>query len=103
MNMETMILEEWKLGRNFIKAVLEQTLQVKSINEIKEIIKLGFDNIDTNLGIDYIFSYLVFITDFNPDNLQLEQLPGESIYSNGVWIFKANEEESRLLFENVKF
>ena len=49
--MEIMILEEWKLGRNFILAVLQQTLNVKSIDEIKEIVKLGFENIGSNYGV----------------------------------------------------
>ena len=76
-----------KTGRNFILAVLEQTLKVGSKEEITEIIKLGFENIDTNLSLKYILSYIIFMMDFNTENIVLEQLPGESVYVNGVWIF----------------
>ena len=41
--------------------------------------------------------------DFNTENLMLEQLPGQSIYTNGVWIFKSDEIETKNLFENLKF
>ena len=103
LNMAIMILVEWKLGRNFILAVLEQTLKVRSKDEITEIIKLAFDNIDTNLSLKYILSYLVFAMEFNTQDLILDQLPGESVYINGVWIFKNDEEKSNILFENLKF
>ena len=102
-NMEIMILEEWELGREFILAALNQTLQVRSVDEIKEIIKLAFEYVDTNLSLSYILSYLVFAIDFNTENLRLEQLPGESVYTNGVWVFKANKDESSLLFDGLKF
>ena len=100
---EITILEEWKLGRNFILAVLQQTLNVKSVDELKEIISLGFKNIDTNLSLSYILSYLVFVTEFDTVNLTMEQLPGESIYTNGVWVFKVDEEKAKEMFTNVKF
>ena len=78
-------------------------MNVRTKEEITEIIKLAFNNIDTNLSLKYILSYLVFVLDFDTENLILEQLPGESIYTNGVWIFKNDEEKSNMLFENLKF
>jgi len=92
-----------KTARNFILAVANQTLKVKSAEEITEILKLGFDNLQTNLSIGYILSYLVFGMEFNTENLVLEQIPGKSVYTNGVWVFKADEEETKELFENLKF
>ncbi|MBR2290253.1 MAG: LCP family protein [Clostridia bacterium] len=92
-----------KTGRNFLLAVLEQTLKVKSVDEITKIVKLCLENVKTNLSTSYLLSYLVFATDFDTENLKLEQLPGESVYTNGVWVFKANDEETKELFENVKF
>lgn len=96
-------MEEWELGRNFILAVVKQTLKVKSIEEIAEIIKLGLQNIKTNLSSSYILSYLAYASDFNTDNLRLEQLPGESIYTNGVWVFKADKEKTAKLFGELVF
>ena len=78
-------------------------MKVRSKDEITEIIKLAFDNIDTNLSLKYILSYLVFAMEFNTQDLILDQLPGESVYINGVWIFKNDEEKSNILFENLRF
>lgn len=82
---------------------MQQTLNVKSIDEIKEIVKLGFENIDTNLSLSQILSYVVLLTEFDTQNLALEQLPGESVYKNGVWIFDLDEEKTVELIGNVKF
>jgi hypothetical protein len=49
----------------------------------------------------YILSYLVFATEFDTINLRLEQLPGKSVYSNGVWIFEANMAETSDLFDSL--
>ena len=76
---------------------------MRTIDEIKEIIKLAFEYVDTNLSVSYILSYLVFAIDFNTENLILDQLPGESIYTNGVWVFKENEDEANILFDGLKF
>ena len=94
-------MEEWKHGRNFLLAVAEQTLKVRSMEEIKAIIKFGFENVKTNLSMGYILSYLVFATEFDTTNLRLEQLPGKSVYSNGVWIFEANMAETSDLFDSL--
>lgn len=83
--------------------VAKQTLQVKSLEELTEIIKLAFDNIDTNLSLSYILSYLTLAIEFNPDTLVLEQLPGQSVYENGVWLFKHDENKTQTLFESLKF
>ena len=98
-----MIMGEWKHGRSFIKAVIQQTLKVKTIDEITEIIKLGFECVKTNLSLSYVLSYLVYASEFNVDRLVLEQLPGNSIYVNGVWVFKVDFGKTELLFEKLKF
>ena len=41
--------------------------------------------------------------DFDTQNLVLEQLPGESVYSNGVWVFKEDRLKVQELFESLKF
>lgn len=84
-------------------ALLNQTLEAKSMDEITEIIEFAFDNISTNMSLPHILSYLVFAIEFNTENLVLEQLPGETVYTNGVWLFKADKEKTNELFENLKF
>lgn len=73
---------------------------MKSVDELTEIIKLGFENVKTNLSLGYILSYLAYATEFDLENLNLVQLPGKSVYSNGVWVFKADFFEMKSLIEN---
>ena len=82
-------------------AVLEQTVKVKTVQEITEIVKVGLENMKTNLSLGYLISYLVLATDFDSANLVLEQLPGESIYMNGVWIFVVDKNQTEDLFERL--
>ena len=90
-----------KTGREFIFTVINQCLQTKSIDEITQIIKIVFNNLKTDCSLSYILSYLVYAYEFNTDNLILEQVPGESIFSNEVWIFKHNKSETQDLMNNI--
>ncbi len=87
--------------REFVMAIIEKCLKTKSIDEIKEMMKLAFENIDTNISLSYVLSYLVYAYSFNIENLKLEQLPGNSVYSNHVWVFQEDEEESNELFQKI--
>ena len=82
-------------------AVLEQTVKVKSVEEVTEIIKVGLENMKTNLSFGYLISYLAFITDFDSKDLVLEQIPGKSVYTNGVWVFEADINQTKNLFEEL--
>ncbi|MBR1539958.1 MAG: hypothetical protein IJ629_02085 [Clostridia bacterium] len=68
-----------------------------------EIIQLGFNHLKTNLSIGYILSYLVYAIDFDTENLILEQIPGKSVYSNGVWVFDVDREKTNTLLDRLKF
>ena len=96
-------LGRMKTGRDFILAICKQVLNVRTIDEIKEIIEFGFDNIKTNIALEDIISYSILAMDFDPEKLRLEQLPGDSVYTNGVWVFKLNESECNKLLEELKF
>ena len=64
-------------------------------------VKVGLENVKTNLSLGYLISYLAFVIDFDPKDLVLEQLPGKSIYTNGVWVFAADKNQTKNLFEKL--
>lgn len=66
-------------------------------------IQLCFEHVTTNLDVSYLLSYLILASELNLENLKLEQIPGDSIYTNGVWIFKVDEEKTKALLDNVNF
>ena len=90
-----------KTQREFMMTVVEQCLQSKSIDEIKKMINVAFENIDTNMSVSYILSYLVYAYNFKIENLELSQLPGASVYSNEVWVFKYQEKEAEKLISDI--
>jgi anionic cell wall polymer biosynthesis LytR-Cps2A-Psr (LCP) family protein len=80
-------------------AVISQCLESRSIDEIKEMISICFENIETNMDLTYILSYLTYVYDFNVENLESLQIPGESIYTNGVWVFEYDTQETKKMIE----
>lgn len=88
--------------REFIKETIEQTIQFKNILKVKQIINSIFNNIETNIGIDKILAYVPYGIEFNIDNLSMEQLPGESIQKNGVWIFEKNSSKTKKIINELE-
>ena len=82
-------------------AVIQKCLQTRSFEEVSQMISLAFENVDTNLSAEYILSYLVYGYNFNTENLTMEQLPGESVYSNEAWVFEINKQEAQNCFSKI--
>lgn len=89
--------------REFIVATAKQCLEVNDLSTLKDIITAIFDNLETDCSLTTIFSYLVYIYDFDIDSLQMEQLPGASVREgqDAIWVFKHNEEETKILMDNI--
>lgn len=90
-----------KTQREFMMAVISKCLETRSIDEIKDMIGIAFENIKTNLSYSYILSYLVYAYNFNIENLELMQIPGASVYTNEVWVFRINESETEEMIANT--
>ena len=90
-----------KTQREFMMAVVSKCLQSRNIDEIKEIVGIAFENIETNLSLSYILSYLVYAYNFNIANLELSQLPGKSVYTNEVWVFDFYKTETKQMIYNL--
>jgi anionic cell wall polymer biosynthesis LytR-Cps2A-Psr (LCP) family protein len=91
-----------KTQREFVMAVISQCLEKRTIDEIKEMIGLAFENIKTNIELQKVLSYLVYAYNFNTENLELLQLPGESIYANNIWLFNYDKDETDKMIKTLK-
>ena len=70
---------------------------------MKKLVAEAFDSIETNCPLSYILSYLVYAYSFNMEDLILEQIPGESVLTNNVWVFKNDKLRNRRTYaENFK-
>lgn len=91
--------------REFLKAVAEQTLQLKNITKISELIDVVKDNISTNItNWSVIKDYIPYALEFDLDNLQTETLPGVSDRipsGTGLWFFIYDEEETEELIQEM--
>lgn len=78
--------------REFLKAAATQILSGNNIFKIDDIMQVVFENIETNLEMEDIIKYVPSATEFNPENIQSEMLPGVADYI-GVLSFYVNDEE----------
>ena len=91
--------------RDFIKAVAKQTLKAKNITKIGELIDIVKRNIKTNIkDWNQIKEYIPYVVEFNTDNLQSENIPGDSTRipaGTGLWFFLADKSKTEELVEEL--
>ena len=90
--------------REFITAVVEQTVKIENITKLGSILDIASRNLITNLNFDVLKDYLPYAVEFSTENLQTASLPG-SVPSlnqtNGVSIFVVDEEETNQLVKEL--
>lgn len=79
-----------KTQRNFLKAVMQQTLTPTNILKIGNFIDIAQTYVKTNIPLDVMKQYIAPAVNFNVDNLETGTIPGVNEKCNGVWIFIAN-------------
>ncbi len=87
--------------RNFIATVVKQTLQLKNVLKIGEIIDIAYKNIETNLNINSIKDYIPYAINFDTANITTHTLPGQSKKINGLWFYKQDKEQSNILIQQL--
>jgi len=80
-----------KTQRNFLKAVMKQTLTPTNVFKIGEFINIAQTYVKTNIPIDIMKQYIAPAVNFNVDNLEAGTIPGVNEKCNGVWVFIANK------------
>ena len=80
--------------REFMKVVAQKVLQTRDVDKIKSIAKDIFDNLETNIKWDQAVGYIPYAIDFNMEELEMSQLPGEMVKTT-LWFFKPNTQKSK--------
>ena len=90
--------------REFIAAVVEQTVKLENITKLGSIIDIASRNLITNVDFNLLKDYLPYAVEFSTENLQTASLPG-SVPSlnqtNGVSIFVVDKEETEQLVKEL--
>lgn len=87
--------------REFLKAAATQILSGNNIFKIDDIMQVVFENIETNLKMEDIIKYVPSATEFNPENIQSEMLPGVADYIGVLSFYINNEEETNELVSSL--
>ena len=88
-------LGRMKTQREFIKAVLSQTMKPSNLTKINDLIKIATEEVETNLSWDVIKKYIPALLNFNTENLVTAQLPGTAQYCNQLSFFLADKTKSK--------
>ena len=83
-----------KTQRNLIIAVAKQTIKLKNITEIKNMINIMKEDVKTNIDFNLLIDYIPYAVNMNLDTIQTAQLPGKSDQKYGGWFFFHDEEET---------
>lgn len=90
-----------KTQRNFLKAVMKQTLTPSNIVNIGKFIDIAQKYVKTNIPIDVLKKYIAPAVSFNTDNLETGTLPGTPEKCNGVWLYIANKSKTKTYFAQM--
>ena len=90
--------------RDFISALLKQTLKPGNIFKLGEILEIAHKNVETNLELSYIKDYIPYAVEFNTDDLRTATLPGttpDMKETNNVSILVVNKKLSAELIQSM--
>ena len=90
-----------KTQRNFLKAVMQQSLRPTNILKIGDFIDIAQTYIKTNIPIDIMKKYIAPAVNFNVDNLETGTIPGVNEKCNGVWVFITNKYRTQTYFNDM--
>ena len=84
-----------KTQRNFLKAVIKQTLTPSNIINVGKFIDIAQTYVKTNIPMEILKKYIAPAVNFSVDNLETSTLPGVNEKCNGVWIFVSNKTKTK--------
>lgn len=99
-------LGRMRTQKEFLAELLKQCIEKMDLNTILGFLDIAKQYVETNLDFDAIKDYIPYILEYNVDELKTDTLPGESVLTNGVYVYLVDEEESEdminELFYNIK-
>lgn len=87
--------------REFIMAVLKQTLRPQNILKIGQFLDIANKNVKTNIDLSVAKDYIPYAVNFNTENFQTGVLPGEPKKCNGVWLYVHNKKQTEEMVEEL--
>lgn len=90
-----------KTQRNLIIAVARQTIKLKNVTEIGNMINIMKEDVKSNIDFGMLIDYIPYAINMNLDTIQTAQLPGKSDLRGGGWFFFHDEEETKKVVDEL--
>ena len=87
--------------REFIMETVRQTLQLKNIMKLGELVDIVYKNVETNIKLSNIKDYLPYAIEFNTENIKTGALPGESALINKLYFFEHSKSQTEKLIQEL--
>lgn len=91
-----------KTQRNIIIEIAKQTIKLKNITEIKNILNIMKEDVKTNVNFNSIIDYVPYAVNVDMSTIKTLQLPGVSENRGGYgWFFYHDEEETKKIVDEL--
>ncbi len=91
-----------KTQRNIIMEIAKQTIKLKNITEIKNILNIMKEEVKTNVNFNSIIDYVPYAVNIDMNTIKTCQLPGISENRKGYgWFFYYDEEKTKKLVDEL--
>ena len=87
--------------REFIAATVKQTLQLKNVMKLGNLLEIVYDNVETNVKLSDVKDYLPYAVEFNVDNLKTGAVPGAPTMINQLSFFEYNKTQTQKLIQDL--
>ena len=91
-----------KTQRNIIMEIAKQTIKLKNITEIKNILNIMKEEVKTNVNFNSIIDYVPYAVNVDMSTIKTSQLPGVSENRGGYgWFFYYDEKETKKIVDEL--
>jgi len=90
-----------KTQQYFIKELVKQTLTPKNIFKIPSLIKTYYDNVDTNIPLNYMLKAATMANKIDPEQMETATIPGEGQYIGNISYFIYDGEQLQELVNSM--
>ena len=87
--------------REFITATVKQTLQLKNVMKLGNLLDIVYENVETNVKLSDVKDYIPYAVEFNMENLKTGAIPGAPTMINNLSFFEYNKTQTKDLIEEL--
>ena len=87
--------------REFVKELLKQCIRFQNVTKIIDLATAFFDNVDTDMSLATMVSYVPYALQYNPDDLLSEQVPGASAMLNSLSFYEYYPKQTKTIVADL--